>query len=858
MLRSLPLRYVPVSNRWRAVVLATSSGRRSISTTSSLSFAVALAVASPFPSLLPSQLQRLPAAKPQSHVSDILSDASSPAALQMLENAQNRHANFSREDLDALQTWQQRRREVAKLKIAAETRLKTTSEGIKKAKASKDEARANELLAQARQGREEAAVFQDEHETLLNRIQEVLMRVPNTSHRASPIGPEECARVDSVNVGQSAHLLPGEQATALQRAGQAETFTLEDWQHASTSTASGETTESNSKQGSLDHLALSELLNPGPTIDMAAGRLASAPSYPYLIGALAKLEQALLQFSLRVAVQKGFHVVSPPIVVKTDIAERCGFNPRAGQGGQTYFVASSTSTASGSTEGIPADHCLVGTAEISLAALVAGRTFALGTSNDKAKSGPNKTSLPLPVKLLAISPSFRAEAGGRGQDTKGLYRLHQFHKAEMFIVCEGVEEESNTLLEELKATQQTLLQTLGITYRTLDMPTEELGASAHRKYDIEAWMPGRGSWGEVSSASNCTDYQSSRLHILYQPSREGSESASKSSKGNARVRPVPAHTLNATLCAVPRMIITLLEQYGIDQENGRLRLPEPLKPHWLGPEDEVDWVAVEKVSPTGRQELNSAYPSSPSGAMPAYQSRRPSLTPHQAAPQARSYSTTPRQSAQSPSTPPGSQTLFARLQARLRSISAETGTDLASLSASFLILHELTAVIPLFALFYLFGLFGVGEAVCSWLADITEGVPLSQRGQTSEGSEVERSSDSWTMAWREKVAEWLDEGLTRIERYARRKGWMQTGDVLSGEEKATSDDRRTLLRRYESGGAWFANALAAYVVVKALVAPRLLLSFYLSPAFARTVFEPGKRAAQRARAAWRARSQRKQ
>ncbi|KAF7337439.1 Seryl-tRNA synthetase [Mycena sanguinolenta] len=134
----------------------------------------------------------------------------------------------------------------------------------------------------------------------------------------------------------------------------------------------------------------------------------------------------------------------------------------------------------------------------------------------------------------------RLPCGGRRtrKDTHGLYRVHQFTKVELFAVT--TQEESEKMMEEMKSLQTTILNGLGLSFRVLDMPTEELGASAYRKYDMEAWMPGRGSWGEVSSLSNCTDYQSRRLHIRY--------------KNNA---PAPtttttfAHTLNGTAAAIP-------------------------------------------------------------------------------------------------------------------------------------------------------------------------------------------------------------------------------------------------------------------------------------------------------------------
>ncbi|CAE7182304.1 unnamed protein product [Rhizoctonia solani] len=197
----------------------------------------------------------------------------------------------------------------------------------------------------------------------------------------------------------------------------------------------------------------------------------------------------------------------------------------------------------------------------------------------------------LPLRTVALGHAFRAEAGARGKDTRGLYRVHQFTKVELFSITTGesvkrtddhttlptkTDKASDQELEYLRELQIELYAGLGIPFRVLDMPSEELGASAHRKYDIEAWMPGRGAWGEISSASNCTDYQARRLHIRHRhlhndPSATG---------------PVPyAHTLNGTAAAVPRLIIALIEN-GVRFKQGSdvecLVLPLVLRKYWVG------------------------------------------------------------------------------------------------------------------------------------------------------------------------------------------------------------------------------------------------------------------------------------
>ncbi|XP_010475981.1 PREDICTED: serine--tRNA ligase, chloroplastic/mitochondrial-like [Camelina sativa] len=171
------------------------------------------------------------------------------------------------------------------------------------------------------------------------------------------------------------------------------------------------------------------------------------------------------------------------------------------------------------------DQCLIGTAEIPLG--------GIHMDSILLKSA-------LPLKYIAFSHCFRTEAGAAGAATKGLYRVHQFSKAEI----------------------------------TLDMATADLGAPAYRKFDIEAWMPGFGRFGEISSASNCTDYQSRRLGIRYRPS-ESLQTGPKKGKANPPATKF-VHTLNATACAVPKMMVCLLENY--QQEDGSVVIPEPLRP----------------------------------------------------------------------------------------------------------------------------------------------------------------------------------------------------------------------------------------------------------------------------------------
>jgi len=191
------------------------------------------------------------------------------------------------------------------------------------------------------------------------------------------------------------------------------------------------------------------------------------------------------------------------------------------------------------------DLCLVGTAEIPLAALY------YNTIIPKEK---------LPIRMCAYGHCFRAETGGSGASSKGLYRVHQFSKVEMFVVSEP--SQSAVLHEELLEIEVEILKELGLHFRVLDMPATDLGAPAYRKFDIEAWMPFREGFGEVTSASNCTDYQSRRLNI---------RCSNPTGQNNQYV-----HTLNATAAAIPRLTLAILEN--LQDVNGDISIPKVLVP----------------------------------------------------------------------------------------------------------------------------------------------------------------------------------------------------------------------------------------------------------------------------------------
>ena len=208
------------------------------------------------------------------------------------------------------------------------------------------------------------------------------------------------------------------------------------------------------------------------------------------------------------------------------------------------------------TTSSPSELCLAGTAEILL-----GGVYMDEVVDEKQ----------LPIKMAAFSHCFRTEAGAAGASTRGMYRLHQFSKVEMFVV--STPEQSDELPDELIGIEEEMYRELGFHFKVLDMSSEDLGAPAYRKFDIEAWMPALERYGEISSASNCTDYQARRLNIKYRPDAV-----------DGKKQPLAhCHTLNATACAVPRMIITILENF--QNEDGSVDVPEPLRPFLGGKEN---------------------------------------------------------------------------------------------------------------------------------------------------------------------------------------------------------------------------------------------------------------------------------
>jgi seryl-tRNA synthetase len=276
----------------------------------------------------------------------------------------------------------------------------------------------------------------------------------------------------------------------------------------------------------LDHLELGERHG---WIEMEAAAEASGSRFAYLLGDLVLVELALVRFALEILRPEGFIPASPPVLVREHALYGTGFFP-----GEREMIYE-----------IPRDELfLVGTSEVSLAALHADSILA-----------PDQ----LPLRYAGFSTCFRREAGAGGKDTRGIFRVHQFDKVEMFSFCEpsASAEEHQRLL----AIEEGILQALEIPYRVVDIAAGDLGASAARKFDCEAWIPSQGRYREVTSCSNTTDYQARRLASRYRPA-EGAP-------------PEPLHTLNGTAVAVGRTLIALLENG--QRGDGTVAMPAPLQ-----------------------------------------------------------------------------------------------------------------------------------------------------------------------------------------------------------------------------------------------------------------------------------------
>ena len=272
-----------------------------------------------------------------------------------------------------------------------------------------------------------------------------------------------------------------------------------------------------------DHLDLA-----GPMIDMAAAARLSGSRFAYLRGPLVMVELALVRYALELLGGEGFEPIIPPVLVREEALFGTGFMPDTEQ--QIYKLADD-------------DLYLTGTSEVALAGLNAGQIIEQGD---------------LPLRYAGFSPCFRREAGSAGKDTRGVFRVHQFDKVEMYSLVPPDQSEAEH--ERILALEECILSELGIPYRVVNIGVAELGASAVKKYDCEAWLPGQGRWRELTSCSNTTDFQARRLSIRMRPEGGG--------------KPEILHTLNGTAVAVGRTLIALLENG--QREDGTVVMPQVL------------------------------------------------------------------------------------------------------------------------------------------------------------------------------------------------------------------------------------------------------------------------------------------
>ncbi|KAJ5918789.1 Aminoacyl-tRNA synthetase class II [Penicillium verhagenii] len=425
---------------------------------------------------------------------------------------------------------------IAKLSIAARAGTEANNEAGDKAEQTDIEA----LKAEAQRLKDESAAMTARKSTCTEEITRLALSLPNLSSSETPVG----------DIPRLINYLNFDPANP------------PNW-----------TSQSPSELQARSHVTIGTNLG---LLDFTSSATTTGWGWYFLINEGAMLEQALVQYALSVARRRAWKPVSPPSIVYSYIAEACGFQPRDQHNEQQIWGIEQSERDRDSKP----QRSLTGTAEIPLAAMYAGRD--IGASE-------------LPLKLAGSSRCYRAEAGSRGVDTKGLYRVHEFTKVELFAWADNVDVDSSAkakaeatatsddLFAELLDIQTEILTSLHLPCRVLEMPTGDLGASATRKRDIEALFPSRlrsaassdvvdpaiqeleSAWGEVTSASICTDYQSRRL-------------ATRVRGGAAKDSRFP-HTVNGTAMAVPRVLAAILEN-GFDPTRGVVVIPEVLRP-WM-------------------------------------------------------------------------------------------------------------------------------------------------------------------------------------------------------------------------------------------------------------------------------------
>lgn len=281
--------------------------------------------------------------------------------------------------------------------------------------------------------------------------------------------------------------------------------------------------EAQERTGLMDHLALAESRG---WIDFERGSKVAGSKFYFLKGPLVKLEMAVKRLALEMAEQAGFEPIEVPHLVNTRTASGTGFNPK-GPEEQIYSLTGE-------------DLHLIATAELPLTGMHADEILDT-----------------LPIKYAGWSPSYRREAGAYGKHSKGLYRVHQFNKLELYILSKP--EDSEQMLQQLVELEEQIVQALEIPYRVTRTAAGDLGAPHYKKYDLEYWSPVEGRYRELTSASNCTDYQARNLGIRY-----------RDEAGQVQF----VHTLNATAVAISRVLIAILENHQINDD--KIKLPKAL------------------------------------------------------------------------------------------------------------------------------------------------------------------------------------------------------------------------------------------------------------------------------------------
>jgi seryl-tRNA synthetase len=392
-------------------------------------------------------------------------------------------------------------------KLLGETQIlqQKANEISKGIPAEKDPAKKKDLIAEGKNLREQVSAKEKEVKQVEQDLHAALITIPNMTHPDAPVGdtPADNKVIKKWGTPRQFDFAP------------------------------------------KDHVALAEAHD---LVDFEAGASVTGNKFYFLKNEAVLLELALIQYTMQKLVARGFIPVITPDLARVEVLEGIGFMPRDPnpETRQVYTVADT-------------DLCLIATAEITLGGMLRDKILDEGT---------------LPKKYVGLSHCFRTEAGAPGRDTKGLYRVHQFTKVEMFGFC--TPEQSEALHLEILAIEEEIFQGLGLPYHVLDTCTGDLGGPAYRKYDLEAWMPFRGEidkatgrptgdYGEVTSTSNCTDFQARRLNIRSKP---------QGGKGTRIV-----HTLNGTAVAVTRALVAILENN--QQADGTILIPEVLRV-WVG------------------------------------------------------------------------------------------------------------------------------------------------------------------------------------------------------------------------------------------------------------------------------------